>query len=96
MWVIQEAALTKSAIVIWDDCEIAWEWIGLAAAIIRTNFPRIMRSIDPPTRRVPLAVVNAYFVYRLSKSQRYSKPIQFTLHQLLKLTRQFGCKDNRD
>ena len=104
LWVIQEAALAKSVTVIWDDCEIAWEWIGLAAAIIRTNFPRIMRNIqsknymqsDPPTRRVPIGVVNAYFIYRLSKSQRYSEPLQFTLHQLLKLTRQFGCKDNRD
>lgn len=50
---------------------------------------------NPPTRRVPIGVVNAYFVYRLSKSQRYSKPLQFTVHQLLKLTSQFGCKDNR-
>ena len=41
-------------------------------------------------------MVNAYFTYRLSRSQRYYKPLRFTFLQLLKLIRQFGCKDDRD
>lgn len=63
LWVVQEAALARSAVVIWDDSEISWEWIRLAAAIIRSNFQRISNSIRkdssrnpfrPPTRRVPM------------------------------------------
>jgi hypothetical protein len=106
LWVIQEVALANSAVVIWDDCEILWEWIGLAAAIIRTNFQRIISNIrqysrtrpsaNQPIRRVPTGIINAYFIYRLSNSQRYSQPLQFSSLQLLKLTRQFGCKDDRD
>ena len=50
----------------------------------------------PPSRRVPTGVGNAYLIYRLSSSQTYSEPLQFSFHDLLKLTRQFGCKDDRD
>ncbi|CZR70261.1 uncharacterized protein PAC_20162 [Phialocephala subalpina] len=101
----EDAALANSAIVIWDDSEISWEWIGLAAAIIRTNLQRISASLrkdpgrhqfSPPTRRVPTGVSNAYFIYRLSKCQRYFQPVHFTFLQLLKLTRHLGCKNERD
>jgi hypothetical protein len=36
-WVVQEIALARRATAIWGACEMSWEWIGLAAAIIRTN-----------------------------------------------------------
>jgi hypothetical protein len=35
-------------------------------------------------------------MYRISQSQKYFKPVTFSFHQLLVLTRQFGCKDHRD
>ena len=36
-WVIQETALAKSTVVMWGDCRTDWNWIGIAAAIIRTQ-----------------------------------------------------------
>ncbi|OIW28894.1 hypothetical protein CONLIGDRAFT_577459, partial [Coniochaeta ligniaria NRRL 30616] len=108
VWVIQEVALARDVIVIWDEASIDWEYIGLAAAVIRTNYDRIARSIREgpkrpfgypqfsPSRRVPLGVVNAYFMYRLCRSQAYNRPLSFSFYELLKLTRQFDCKDDRD
>ncbi len=105
LWPIQEVALARTATVIWDECEIAWEWVGQAAAIIRTNYDRISTLIrdqstgwhrEAPSRRVPGGVSNAYFLYRLSRSQTYSAPLRFTFAEILKLTRHFGCKDPRD
>ncbi|RYP80464.1 hypothetical protein DL769_002449 [Monosporascus sp. CRB-8-3] len=105
-WVIQEAALARDALVVWGGCNISWEWVGLAAAIVRTNFGRLSAQVRMPTdynlggmiarRRVPEGVVNTYFIYRVSKSQRLYPPLQFTFHQLLQLTRHFHCQDNRD
>lgn len=106
LWVIQEIVLARAAIVVWDDCEISWDFLGLAAAIIRTNFDRISSSIrgrqeNPyfqrmPVRRVPVGVTNAYFIYRLSRSQSHSTPLELSFLDILKLTRHFGCKDDRD
>jgi hypothetical protein len=51
--VIQEAALAKQATVLWGKYRIQWEWVGLAAAIIRTNFMRLpapMRILDMAPR----------------------------------------------
>lgn len=108
VWVIQEAVRAKAAAVLWEDCEIAWCHVGTAAAIIRNNFGRISSFTRtrqwyfgnwltaPPTRSVPSGITNAYFMYRLSKSQSFFEPLSFTFHELLKLTRQFGCKDDRD
>lgn len=108
VWVIQEVALARHVMVVWDEASIHWEYIGLAAAVIRTNYDRIARSVREgpkgpatygqlsPNRSVPLGVVNAYFMYRLSRSQAYNKPLKFSFYELLKLTRQFDCKDDRD
>jgi hypothetical protein len=41
LWIIQEVALARFAIVVWGNYEISWEWVGLAAAILRTNYTRI-------------------------------------------------------
>ncbi|KAI0438471.1 heterokaryon incompatibility protein-domain-containing protein [Xylaria telfairii] len=109
LWVIQEVALARSAVALWGGYEIDWEWIGLAAAIIRTNYPRltalrrisqrvgsyeIKTSLNP--RAVPTGIINAYFMYRISRSQVYFKAPRFSFHQLLTLTRQFRCEDPRD
>ncbi|KAI0192093.1 heterokaryon incompatibility protein-domain-containing protein [Xylaria flabelliformis] len=109
VWVLQEIALARSAMVLWGTFEIDWEWIGLAAAIIRTNYPRLtaLRQnsqqvglysyktyLNP--RVVPTGILNAYFMYRISRSQVYFEAPRFTFHQLLTLTRQFKCEDPRD
>ena len=104
VWVIQEAALAKSATILWGHCEISWEWVGLAAAIVRTNFNRLLPSMrhgrdfhgSQEARGRPTGGVNAYFIDRVSQSQRYSEPLSFSFRELLMLTRQFGCKDPRD
>ncbi|KAK4163359.1 heterokaryon incompatibility protein-domain-containing protein [Cladorrhinum sp. PSN259] len=112
LWVIQEIALARRATAMWGECEMPWEWIGLAAAIIRTNWNRIVPKgpfYDPkgyydqngrqPTdsrRQVPPGVMNAYFMYRISRLQRFFQPLRFSLCELLALTRQFQCQDKRD
>jgi hypothetical protein len=40
--------------------------------------------------------MNAYFMYRISRSQDYLEPLQFSFCELLTLTRQFGCQEKRD
>ncbi|KAI1116320.1 heterokaryon incompatibility protein-domain-containing protein [Nemania sp. NC0429] len=109
VWVLQEIALARSSMVLWGTFEINWEWIGLAAAIIRVNYPRLTalredsQRVGPysyrPTlnpRAVPTGILNAYFMYRISRSQVYFEAPRFIFHQLLTLTRQFKCKDPRD
>jgi hypothetical protein len=94
--------------VIWGRCEISWQWIGLAAAIIRTNWNRIVpgwsavfdgdcNSDSGKSRRlVPVGVMNAYFMYRISSFQNDFNPLRFSFCELLTLTRQFKCEDKRD
>jgi hypothetical protein len=101
LWVVQEVALARSAIVLWDDCEISWEWIGLAAAIIRTNYDAIAAVIQSHPKihiqsSMHKGIINCYLMFRLSKSQKYIPAIQLTFCELLKLTRHFGCRDDRD
>ncbi|KAK3989074.1 heterokaryon incompatibility protein-domain-containing protein [Cladorrhinum sp. PSN332] len=99
LWVVQEIALARRATVIWGKCEMSWEWIGLAAAIIRTNWNRIMplrRGSLEDGRQVPRGVMNAYFMYRISDFQQALQPLRFSFCQLLALTRQFQCQDTRD
>jgi hypothetical protein len=108
LWIIQEVALAQDALVYCGNSAISWEWVGLASAIIRNNFYRIHRLIQSPgfidsrARRpgtletVPIGVLNAYFIYRISQSQLVQSPLPFSFHDLLALTRQFRCKDPRD
>ncbi|KAF4946306.1 hypothetical protein FSARC_14229, partial [Fusarium sarcochroum] len=102
LWVVQEIALARAATVFWGSSEISWEWIGLAAAIIRTNWHRILphfldqHKYCASDRQVPVGVMNAYFMYRISNSQRYFEPLRFSFCELLTLTRQFQCQDMRD
>ncbi|RSL55634.1 hypothetical protein CEP53_007038 [Fusarium sp. AF-6] len=100
LWVVQEIALAQRATVIWGKCEMSWQWIGLAAAIIRTNWHRIVPKYfnrdKMSDRQVPVGVMNAYFMYRISRCQDYLEPLRFSFCELLTLTRQFGCQEKRD
>ncbi|KAJ3459745.1 hypothetical protein MRS44_015818 [Fusarium solani] len=100
LWVVQEIALAQRATVLWGKCEMSWQWIGLAAAVIRTNWHRIVPKDfsrgKMSDRQVPVGVMNAYFMYRISRSQDYLEPLQFSFCELLTLTRQFGCQEKRD
>jgi hypothetical protein len=109
LWVVQEIALARRATAIWGACEMPWEWIGLAAAIIRTNWNRIVPGWTPAgsfgyfkpyshesRRLVPEGVMNAYFMYRISSLQSCFDPLRFSFGELLTLTRQFKCEDDRD
>lgn len=108
LWVIQEISLARRAVVIWGGCEISWEWIGLAAAIIRTNYGRIavprtrerilhqLPSEVLSVRQAPPGVLNAYLMYRLSASQSIFPALEFSFHELLGLTRPFSCENELD
>ncbi|QPC73192.1 hypothetical protein HYE68_003944 [Fusarium pseudograminearum] len=93
IWVIQEAVLARSAIVQLGRYQIEWEWIGLAASIILHN-----PIVDPngAGKIVPSGVANAYLMYRLSASQSCFPPLKFTFVELLRATRSFQCKEERD
>jgi hypothetical protein len=71
-WIVQELALSQSAIVIWGDHHIAWPLVGICAAWLLTkgwNF-----HIEAPLG----AAYNAFFIYVLPIAQytpisRFSK-----------------------
>ncbi|KAF2028348.1 hypothetical protein EK21DRAFT_90766 [Setomelanomma holmii] len=99
LWVVQKVALGRSAIVLWGDCEISWDLVGIAAAITRRNYDRVKTKDKASQRKegsIPMGILNAYFVYRTSNSQTLINPLRLSFHQLLRLTRQFECKENRD
>lgn len=92
-WVIQEVALARSVKVILDKYEIPWDVVGLGASIIRTNLDKINLQGQ---ENCQTGILNAYFMYRISKCQGLFDRLEFTFHQLLKLTKGFHCKDPRD
>ncbi|KAK0611705.1 heterokaryon incompatibility protein-domain-containing protein [Immersiella caudata] len=101
VWVIQEVALARSARVLLGEYEISWEVIGLAASILRTNFNTLVPTITHRHTRKTLSAfrtggLNAYFMYRLSRSQSHKERMNPDFHQLLILTRSFDCQDDRD
>ena len=97
LWVLQEVALARSATVVWGQHKISWEYVGIAASILRTNYALINSSLRRSDRtRIPTGLLDAYLMYRISTSQRLLKPLCFFFHQLLRLTRQSNCKENRD
>jgi hypothetical protein len=97
LWVLQEVALARSATVLYGQHKISWEYIGIAASILRTNYALINKPLRTVGRgETPTGLLNAYLMYRISTSQGLLKPLCFSFHQLLRLTRQFQCKENRD
>jgi hypothetical protein len=69
LWVVQEAALAKSASVLWGDAEMSWSWAGLAASIIRTN------DYNALTQHSMSGVYNAYLMYRLFTRNDTQNPL---------------------
>ncbi|RGP78905.1 hypothetical protein FLONG3_2810 [Fusarium longipes] len=94
VWVIQEGVLARSAVVQLGPYQIDWEWIGLAAAIMLHN--PVMNIYGHGQETIPRGVTNAYMMYRLSTSQSCLSPLKFTFAQLLRVTRSFDCKEDRD
>ena len=89
LWVFQEIVLARTAVARMGHIEINWKWIGLAAAILRTNYQGICE-----TTRLG-GVYNAYLMFR-SSSQSDIPRIKFDFLRLLRLTRQFEVTDPRD
>jgi hypothetical protein len=73
----------------WGTAEIRWEWVGLAAAILRTNYHGICKKM-----RIG-GVYNAYLMFRSSRLSDLPR-MKFDFLQLLRLTRQFEVTDPRD
>jgi hypothetical protein len=83
--------------VFYGQRKISWEYSGIAASILRTNHSLINKPLRTGDRKeIPTGLLNAYLMYRISTSQRLLKPLSFCFYQLLRLTRQFECKENRD
>ena len=47
LWVLQEVALARSATVLYGQHKISWEYIGIAASILRTNYALINKPLRP-------------------------------------------------
>ncbi|KAL8366142.1 hypothetical protein RB595_004760 [Gaeumannomyces hyphopodioides] len=89
VWVVQEVVLAQLAVVRWGHAEIDWRWIGLAAAILRTNYSSICEAMKMG------GVYNAYLMFRLSPMSDLP-PLTLSFIQLLRLTRQLEVTDARD
>lgn len=91
VWVIQEIALSVTASLMWDDSEIAWEYVGLAAAYIRINNSNLFEHCFLP------GIFNAYFMYRISvAADTVFKPVSLSFLRLLTMTQQYEASDPRD
>ncbi|KAL8281792.1 hypothetical protein RB597_009485 [Gaeumannomyces tritici] len=89
VWVVQEVVLAQSAVVRWGHAEIDWRWIGLASAILRTNYSSICEAMAMG------GVYNTYLMFRLSPMSDLP-PLTLSFIQLLRLTRQLAVTDARD
>ncbi|KAJ9609429.1 hypothetical protein H2200_005756 [Cladophialophora chaetospira] len=88
-WIFQEIVLARTAVAKLGSFEIDWRWIGLAAAVLRTNHHDICQSLHIA------GIYNAYLMYRLSR-QSDLPPRKLDFLRLLRLTRQFEVTDERD
>lgn len=73
----------------WRNAEIDWHWIGLAAAILRTNYRSICDSVNMG------GIYNAYLMFRCSGMSDLP-PFTPDFLTLLRLTRQYDVTDSRD
>jgi hypothetical protein len=79
-WAVQELILAPCALAKFGNAEIDWRWIGLSAAILRTN------DLEKIQYHAFGGVYNAYLLYRLSNMSDLP-PLQLTSLQLMRLTR---------
>jgi hypothetical protein len=90
-WVIQEAVLSRSCEIVFQNCRISWYWVGLAAAILRNQKIPNLYINDP----AETGLYNAYLIFRLSDHEGLPA-IKLTFLQLLRLTTNFEASDPRD
>lgn len=90
LWCIQEVALAKFTTLKWGAAEMSWDWVGHAAALIRTNEYQVLRQWRMP------GVFNAYFMYRISQGDSDFAPLSMNFFRLMSLTRQFESSEPRD
>jgi hypothetical protein len=93
IWVIQEVVLSSNAQVVWGTYNIAWDWVGLAAAIIQANSSSLSFL---GYSSIPNGLMNAFLMYRLSASQTCLPPLKFSFVQVLQLTQQFASTNAHD
>lgn len=87
-WVIQEVVLAKSADLLIGYFTISWAWIGLAAALLRTQYSHLISRSAHPSSMVIRHAMNAYFMFRLSRGCNMP-PLEIDLLTLLRLTSSF-------
>jgi hypothetical protein len=88
-WVIQEITLSRTVDVVWGHATIPWRWMGLAAALLRTQHDSMVRA------ELAFGVYNAYLIFELSQTDMLASD-QPSFLQLLRLTSRFENTDPRD
>lgn len=73
----------------WGHAEIDWQWVGLAAAILRTNYHGICENMKIE------GMYNASLMFR-SSGLSDLPPLKLDFLRLLRLTRQFEVTDSQD
>jgi hypothetical protein len=88
-WVIQEVANSKSLQVVWGQWRISWSYIGVAAAILRTQHNRRVDEMKM------FGVYNAYLMFRLRREGSLD-PLVPSFLQLIRLTKHFKTTEYLD
>jgi hypothetical protein len=88
-WVIQEVVNSNTLEVLWGSASIPWAFIGIAAAILRTQ------NNNTVDKLMMFNVYNAYLMFRL-RPQGSLKPLRPTFLQLLRLSGHFKTSETHD
>lgn len=101
VWSIAEVSIARSVVLMRGNKVISWDWIGLAAAVLRENYAKPRWTGDlawTGGRRPPVdtGILTAYFMYRMSVSQSHFEPLKVTFHQLLRFSRHMTCQFRQD
>lgn len=88
-WVIQEVALSQCAVLLAPGALISWQWVGIAAAIIRT------RDSYAIQRYRMYNVYHTYLMFRLAPHGTLP-PLALDLLALLRLTTTFKTSEGLD
>lgn len=95
-WVIQEAALSKSATVYWGRKKVSWRHVGLAAAILRMQHLNLIQEWSRSGMDHWVSgIYHAYLIFRLSK-QRALPRMELSFLNLLRLTQAFHTTKPHD
>lgn len=93
-WVIQEVVLAQSAQLLLGYHTISWYWVGLASALFRTQYTRLINGSESALD-LSLNVMNAYFMFRLSQQCNLAS-VKLSLLQLFRLTSSFETSEPLD